>query len=105
MSNTSGDVNDALDAALELTFPASDPIAVFIRDYDAWDGAVTHVERTARTSIARDEGVGQSSHCDFGRDSCGAFASRRRPSRIWPNIRARQGHGDTRHDTHRDVEG
>lgn len=56
MSNTSGDVNDALDAALELTFPASDPIAVFIRDYDAWDGTVTHVERTARTSIARDEG-------------------------------------------------
>ena len=55
MSDISGDVNDALDAALELTFPASDPIAVFIRDHDAWDGAITHVERTARTSIARDE--------------------------------------------------
>ena len=55
MSDTSGDVDDALDAALELTFPASDPIAVFIHDYDAWDGSITHVEWTARTGIARDE--------------------------------------------------
>jgi len=69
MSDSSGDVNDALDAALELTFPASDPIAVFIRDYDAWDGAITRVERTARTSIARGEEVGLS-HRDFERDSC-----------------------------------
>jgi hypothetical protein len=43
VKDISGNVSDALDAALEMTFPASDPIAVFIDDYDAWDGATTHV--------------------------------------------------------------
>jgi hypothetical protein len=51
----SGNFHDALDAALEMTFPASDPIAVFVHDYYARDGATTHDERTAPTSIGRDE--------------------------------------------------
>ena len=55
MNDISGNVSDALDAALEMTFPASDPIAVFIHDYDAWDGAIMHVGPTAQTSIALDE--------------------------------------------------
>jgi hypothetical protein len=54
VKDISGNVSDALDAALEMTFPASDPIAVFIDDYDAWDGATTHVGGAAQTSIALD---------------------------------------------------
>ena len=55
MTDISGNFHDALDAALEMTFPASDPIAVFIRDYYAWDAATTHDERTAPTSVGQNE--------------------------------------------------
>ena len=55
VKDISGNLSDALDAALEMTFPASDPIAVFIHDYDAWDGAAMHVGPTPQTSIALDE--------------------------------------------------
>jgi len=34
-----GSIEDALDAALEMTFPASDPIALFMQEYDGWNGA------------------------------------------------------------------
>ena len=54
MTDISANFHDALDAALEMTFPASDPIAVFVRDY-ARDGATPHDERMALTSIGRDE--------------------------------------------------
>ena len=29
-------IDDALDAALEMTFPASDPIALFMHEHDEW---------------------------------------------------------------------
>ena len=32
-------IDEALDAALELTFPASDPIALFMHEYDGWNDA------------------------------------------------------------------
>ena len=54
MTDISGDFHDALDAALEMTFPASDPIAVFVHDYYARDGVTPYDERPAPTSIAQD---------------------------------------------------
>ncbi|MEO9163909.1 MAG: hypothetical protein ABI349_16205 [Casimicrobiaceae bacterium] len=55
MNDNSDSVNDALDAALEMTFPASDPIAVFMRKYDAWGMATAKGECTAQAGIALDD--------------------------------------------------
>lgn len=43
-------IDDALDAALEMTFPASDPIAIFVREYDQWNDTTVRDHRTARAS-------------------------------------------------------
>jgi len=40
-------IDDALDAALEMTFPASDPIALFMHEHDEWSDGMAH-QRTAQ---------------------------------------------------------
>jgi hypothetical protein len=49
MRFTDDHVSDALDAALEMTFPASDPVAVYIQETDATRGpqASHHVEEVS----------------------------------------------------------
>lgn len=39
VKNSQDGIDHALDAALEMTFPASDPIALFIQEYDGWNDA------------------------------------------------------------------
>jgi hypothetical protein len=45
-------IDDALDAALEMTFPASDPIALFVQEYDGWNDARERDTRTGEASAA-----------------------------------------------------
>lgn len=45
-------INNALDAALEMTFPASDPIAVYIADSEAKPKIVRHKTEESRRAIA-----------------------------------------------------
>jgi len=45
-------IEDALDAALEMTFPASDPIALFIQEDDASNDARLREQRAAGNDAA-----------------------------------------------------
>ena len=51
MKEGNGSIEDALDAALEMTFPASDPIALFLQEYDWRSEAGLRDPRTACASI------------------------------------------------------
>ena len=46
-------INNALDAALEMTFPASDPIAVYIADSEPKPKIVRHKTESRRAIGAR----------------------------------------------------
>lgn len=46
-------IDDALDAALEMTFPASDPIAVFMFERDEWNDASVAHQRTRTLATKR----------------------------------------------------